>query len=48
MTQADDTQSFNLRLPRDLYEKLRLAAFEQRTSMNALIVDAVRVQQEAS
>ncbi len=37
-----------LRLPPDLYEKLRRAAFEQRTSMNALVVEAVRAQQEAT
>jgi len=46
MTPPDDnTQALTIRLPRDLYEKLRRAAFDQRTSLNALIVDAVRAQQ---
>jgi len=35
-----------VRLPEDLYEKLRKAAFDQHTSMNALIIEAIRAQQE--
>lgn len=42
----DDPQPITIRLPRDMYERLRRDAFEQRTSMNALIVEAVRKQQE--
>ena len=34
-------KTFNVRLPDDLYEALRLAAFEQRKSMNALVVEAL-------
>lgn len=41
-----DTQPFTVRLPPDLYDKLRKAAFDQHTSMNALIIEAVRAQQE--
>jgi predicted HicB family RNase H-like nuclease len=41
-----DTQAFTVRLPPDLYEKLRKAAFDQHTSMAALIIEAIRVQQE--
>ena len=35
-------KTLNVRLPDDLYEALRLAAFEQRKSMNALVVAALR------
>lgn len=35
-------QALTIRLPPDLYEKLRRAAFEQHVSMNALIVEAIR------
>ena len=41
-----DTKPFTLRLPPDLYDKLRKAAFDQHTSMNALIIAAIRAQQE--
>jgi predicted HicB family RNase H-like nuclease len=48
MTSAsEDAQALTIRLPADVYEKLRRAAFDQRTSMNALIIAAVRQQQEA-
>jgi predicted HicB family RNase H-like nuclease len=48
MTAPADTATMSIRLPADLYEKLRRAAFEQRTSMNALIVEAIRTQQIAA
>jgi predicted HicB family RNase H-like nuclease len=38
--------TLTIRLPDDLYEKLRKAAFDQHTSMNALIIAAIRDQQE--
>jgi hypothetical protein len=41
-----DTQAFTLRLPPDLYDKLRKAAFDQHTSMNALIIVAIREQHD--
>lgn len=41
-----DTQAITVRLPVDLYDKLRKAAFDQHTSMNALIIAALRAQQE--
>lgn len=41
-----DTQAFTVRLPPDLYDKLRKSAFDQHTSMNALIIAALRAQQE--
>lgn len=41
-----DTQAFTVRLPPDLYDKLRQAAFDQHTSMNALIIAAIRHQQD--
>lgn len=47
MTPADDIQTITVRLPQDVYERLRKDAFDQRTSMNALIVDAIRKQQDA-
>lgn len=47
MTPSDDAQVFTIRLPRDLYEHLRKAAFDQRTSMNALIIEAIRAQHDA-
>jgi predicted HicB family RNase H-like nuclease len=43
-----DTQALTVRLPPDLYDKLRKAAFDQHTSMNALIIAALRHQQDAS
>ncbi len=48
MTPTEGAADLHVRLPADLYEKLRRAAFEQRTSMNALVVEAVRAQQEAT
>jgi predicted transcriptional regulator len=38
--------TLTIRLPDDLYDKLRKAAFDQHTSMNALIIAAVRQQQD--
>ena len=35
-------QPLTIRLPKDLYEKLRRAAFDQRTTMNALIIKALQ------
>lgn len=43
---SDDIQTITIRLPRDVYEQLRKDAFDQRTSMNALIIDAIRKQQD--
>jgi hypothetical protein len=40
MTAPDDTQALTIRLPAAVYEKLRRDAFDQRTSMNALIIEA--------
>ena len=37
--------AITIRLPEDLYEDLRRQAYEQRTSINALIVEAVRARQ---
>ena len=39
------THAITIRLPEDLYEELRRQAYEQRTSINALIVEAVRARQ---
>lgn len=39
-------QPLTIRLPKDLYERLRKAAFDQRTTMNALVIAAVRKQQD--
>ena len=36
--------AITIRLPEDIYEDLRREAFDKRTSMNALIVDAVRAR----
>lgn len=33
-----DTQAITIRLPADLYERLRREAFDSRTSQNAIIV----------
>ena len=41
-----DTQALTVRLPPDLYDKLRKAAFDQHTSMNALVIAAVRNQHD--
>jgi predicted HicB family RNase H-like nuclease len=45
--QAEDkasTHAITIRLPEDLYEDLRRQAYEQRTSINALIVEALRTK----
>jgi len=34
--------AFTIRLPEDLFEELRRRAFDERTSINALIVAAIR------
>ena len=44
MTPPADVQSFTIRIPKDLYEKLRKAAFDQHVSMNAIIIEAIRAQ----
>jgi hypothetical protein len=40
------THAITIRLPEDMYEDLRRQAYEQRTSINALIVEAVRAKQD--
>jgi predicted HicB family RNase H-like nuclease len=40
-----DTIQLTIRLPQDVYDQLRKAAFDQRVSMNALIIAAIRAQQ---
>lgn len=42
---TNPTTAMTLRLPTDLYERLRTRAFEERTSMTALIVQAVQTQE---
>lgn len=47
--QAEDkasTHAITIRLPEDLYEALRRQAYEERTSINALIVEAVRAKRD--
>jgi len=39
--QRMDTHAMTIRLPEDVYEDLRLAAFEDRTSQTAIIAEAV-------
>lgn len=41
---AEPVQAITIRLPEDIYEELRKEAFDKRTSINALIVDAVRAR----
>jgi len=36
-----DTQAITIRLPKDLYERLRMVAFERRVSMASLITEAL-------
>ena len=43
MTPQNNTvQAITIRLPEDVYEDLRREAFDGRTSMNAIIVEALR------
>jgi predicted HicB family RNase H-like nuclease len=37
-----EVQAITIRLPKGMYEDLRRQAFDQRTSINALIIEAVR------
>ena len=39
--QPPETQAITVRLPKDLYERLRLEAFEKRTSQAAIITEAL-------
>jgi len=39
------THPITIRFPEDVYEKLRRQAFDERTSMNALVIEAVRAKQ---
>ena len=39
-----ETQSMTIRLPKELYERLRLAAFEDRTSQAAIITEGVELR----
>ena len=43
-TDKAEVQPITIRLPKDMYEDLRRQAYEQRTSINALIVEAVRAR----
>ena len=43
---SDHPQVLTVRLPDDLYHKLRRAAFDLKTSMNALVVEAVQAKLE--
>jgi hypothetical protein len=43
-----DAQAITVRLPRDLYEWLRQAAFEQRRSQASIIADALETYRAAS
>lgn len=37
-----ETQAITVRLPMPVYERLRLEAFEKRTSQNAIITEELR------
>jgi len=39
-----EVQAITIRLPKGMYEDLRRQAFDERTSINALIVNAVRAE----
>ena len=43
---SDSPQVLTVRLPADLYRKLRRAAYDLETSMNALVVEAVQAKLE--
>lgn len=38
---SEETQALTMRLPKDLYEQLRREAFDERTSQNAIVVEAL-------
>jgi hypothetical protein len=40
-----EVQAITIRLPKDMYEDLRQQAFDERSSINALIVEAVHAKQ---
>jgi hypothetical protein len=37
-------KAMSIRLPEDLYEKLRRAAFDQHTPMNGIIIDGIELK----
>jgi len=41
---GDQVQPLTIRLPKDLYEKLRRTAFDQCRPMNEIVIEAVREQ----
>ena len=43
MTATRDTKQIGTRIPLELYEWLRLRAFEERTSINALVLEAIEI-----
>lgn len=43
-TDKTETHAFTIRLPEDVYEDLRRQAYEKHTSINALIIEAVRAK----
>ena len=43
-TGKPETQAITIRLPKDMYKNLRQQAFDQHTSINALIVEAVQAK----
>lgn len=43
MTATRDTKQIGTRIPLELYEWLRLRAFQERTSINALVLEAIEL-----
>lgn len=41
-----ETQAMTVRLPQELYERLRREAFEKRVSQNSIIIDAIEKRLE--
>jgi len=39
-----DTQALTIRVPEDLYEQLRRAAFEARVPMNSLVTEGIELK----
>jgi hypothetical protein len=44
---TEGTQGFPARFPRDLYERLRKAAFDRREPMNAIVLRATERELDA-
>lgn len=47
-TEKSKTFAFSIRIPEDLYKRLKYRTFEEKTTMNKWLMDAIETKIEAS